>query len=178
MTARRGAALTLAILALALGGSACGGAGSAKTTTATAAERAAAVQWRAGLVRWQRSMSTALTGISVVFSTGVELVDLQSHGTRASRSLLHYEHTLATCTSTIRQLGQAPEAFGQARVYALTACGTLERGEKLVEAAVRDVRSKRPSLNPLGAASDVLSTGESEMKSAGVALTIGIPSGT
>lgn len=166
----RGAAFTLAVLALALGASACGGGGSPKTTSTTAAERAAVDHWRAGLVRWQRSMAGALDGISVVFSTDAGLLGIQTNGTREFKELVRDERALASCTIVVGQLGPAPEEFSQARAYALMACGNFERGERYVEAAVRQVRHSTP-LDPLDSATGPLSTGESEMQSAGLALT-------
>lgn len=171
MRARGGAAFAVAILALALGVSACGGGGSTKTTT-SAAERVAEAHWRAGLAHWHRSMASALTRISVVFSTDAGVVSIESARSRGFRQLVRDERTLAACTTAIGQLGPAPRELALARAYALRACRNLERGEKLIEVAVRQVRTSTP-LNPLGPASGPLSTGEAEMSSAAVALKAG-----
>ena len=171
MRARHGAAFTLAILALALGTSACGGSAAEQTTT-SAAVRTAEAHWRAGLLRWHRSMLGALNGISIVFSTDAGVAALQTSGTRGYRELTRDEHALATCSIILGRLGPAPESFAAARNYAVKACANFEKGEKLVEAAVREVRNSTP-LDPLQAATGPLSTGESEMNAATVALTAG-----
>ncbi len=171
MRARSGAAFAFVILALALGASACGGK-SATTTTTTATQHAAASHWRAGLLRWKDSMAGALDSISIVFSTQSRLGAILTAGTRDHEALVRDERALAACTTTIGRLGPAPAGLALARRYALRACSNLERGEKLVEAAVQELRTSNP-LDPLDAASGPLSTGESEMKSAALVLDAG-----
>lgn len=172
MRASRGAACMLVILALALGASACGGSSTGTTTASAAAIRTAEAHWRTGLVRWHKSMLGALDDISVVFSTDAGVAALQTSGTRGYRELTRDERALASCSVRIGALGPAPDTMAAARGYALMACANFERGEKLVEAAVREIRTSMP-LNPLDAATGPLSTGESEMNAAAVALTAG-----
>jgi hypothetical protein len=168
MRARRGAAFTLVSLALAAGAPACGG-HAGKPSTSPAEAKLAAARWRTGLARWHRSMMGALDSISVLFATENALASLRSERSAGSLELSRDEEALAGCTREVGRLGPAPEELAPARRYALEACAELERGEKLVEAALHEVRT-RPSLDPLAAASGPLSTAQNELGSVETAL--------
>ncbi len=171
MRPRQVAALAATIPALALGISACGGSGSATKPT-PAQERTAEAQWRAGLFGWRRTMLHALDGLSVIFSTDASLSDLGRAHSRVSTGLLLYEGRLEQCTSTVRLLGPVPPPFVQARVYALEACKRLEQGVGKVELVVGNLRHGRPvdPIDPLGDATVLLATGQTELSTAVQAL--------
>jgi hypothetical protein len=159
MAARHATACTVTLLALALGAGACGG--SKPSKQAAAAQAVAATQWRAGLVRWHRQMLHALNGLSLLMSTTSSLSSLNGTRTRAAVELGRFELTLSSCARTVRRLGPEPPSLELARTYALQACGSLEHGELLVEAAVGLMR-EGDELD-LGSAAGPLSDGQNEM---------------
>jgi hypothetical protein len=166
---RRAAACTVAALALLLGAAACGGSGTSKQQQAAAAK--AATHWRTGLDRWHRQMRQALDGISLLFSTTGSLSDMTVRHTRASRALIAFEQTLATCSASVRRLGPQPQGFGFARRYALQACHSLEQGEKELEAAVLGMKNGAGA--DLSRATGPLSDGQNELAVVETALRSG-----
>jgi hypothetical protein len=153
--------LTLVVLIWCTAG--CGG--SATPTTTSQGSQVVVLRWKAGFERWHDSVTRALNGISVLFSTQTSFVGLQGGNPRMDRALERYERVLAGCSDSISQLGTTPPAFRLARSYALRACVNLEQGEKLIEVADRQLRRGMP-LNPIAPAAGPLSTGQSEATSA------------
>jgi len=172
MKARRVAALTLSLPALALGAGACGGSGSTTTKTSAAQQRAIEQHWRSGFVLWRRDTQHALNGLSVIFSTQASLDGIRREGTRLSAALAGFESTLLGCTNAIHRLGPVPDPFATAGRYALRACKSLEKGEHAVEGVVGHLRRGEgfDTLDPLSSAGDLLSTGQAELTTAGRAL--------
>ena len=172
MKARQVAALALLIPALALGAAACGGSGAKTTKTSAAQQRLMEKHWRSGFVLWRRQTQHALDGLSVIFSTQATLQGIRKAGTHLSASLSGYEATLLGCSRTIHSLGPVPEVFSTAGRYALRACKSLEKGERMVEGVVGDLRHGGgfDTLDPLSGAGDVLSTGQAQLTTANTAL--------
>jgi hypothetical protein len=171
MRARQAAALAVTISALTLGASACGGGSPAPKTTA-AQERTAEAQWRTGLFEWRRTMLHALDGLSLIFSTDASVSELSRSGTRSSTGLTLYVHRLSRCATVVRLLGPVPQPFEQSRVYALEACKRLQQGVGKVSEVVDDLRHGRAvdPLDPIGDASNLLATGQTELSTAVEAL--------
>jgi hypothetical protein len=173
MKARHAAALALLVSALALGAAACGGSGAGKTKTSAAQQRVIEQRWRSGFVLWHRRAQNALDGISVIFATQASLDGIRKAGSRLSASLVGFETTLHGCSRTIRSLGPVPEVFATAGRYAMRACKSLEQGEHAVEGVVGSLRRGGgfDTLDPLGGAGDLLSTGQAYLTTANRALT-------
>jgi hypothetical protein len=172
MRARRGAAFTLVILALALGAAACGGK-PAKTTTAQArAARAAEARFSAGLGRWHHSMLEALNGLSELFASEAGLVAIETLHSGAATRLARYESTLTNCAVSLHQIGPVPDAYELSGRYAGQACANLERGERLVEQAVTGLEHNTIAdpLDPLIMATTPLGDGQAELTTAMKAL--------
>ncbi len=162
----RTAACMLVTLVLLPALTACGGSGTSSSTKAEQARTEA--QWRAGLARWHREVRQALDGISLLFATTGSVSGLTGAHTRAAAALAAYEQTLASCATTVERLGPVPEGFGPARRYALQACTSLQRGERMVEAAVAAM--KRGATVDLSPVTGPLSDGQNEADAAATAL--------
>jgi hypothetical protein len=162
--AARVPALALVCLVLA----ACGGKAASHTTSSpqsAAAERAHAARWSAGLRRWGNDIRAALDGISVLFAEQASLDSIESRKPRTQAALLRYEHTLTSCSATIRRLGAPPVILRPARREALRACVSLEEGARVVEKSVREVeRGLMPEI--IGDAGDPLGVGEDGVRRA------------
>jgi hypothetical protein len=171
MVARQAAVLAVAVSALALGASACGG-GASTTKTSAAQEQTVEAKWRAGLFEWRRSMLEALDGLSVVFSTDASLAELSHEGSRASTGFARYRSRLLRCAAAVRRLGPVPPPYEQAQVYALQACRFLEQGIGKVTVVVGRLRrgAAVDPMDPLGNASVLLATGQTELTTAVQAL--------
>jgi hypothetical protein len=157
---RRSAACALAVLALLLGAAACGESRARSRQDAAAAARAA-THWRAGLTSWHRQMLHALDGLSLLFSTRVSVSEMTVRHTHAFAALGTFEQTLAACSSIVRRLGPEPAGFEPSRRYALQACGSLEQGEREIEAAIAGMA---PGVGPdLSRATGPLSDGQNEL---------------
>ena len=167
---RRGAALILVILALALGGSGCGGSSAHKPSAK--AEAAAEAHWRSGLLHWRLAMQNALNGISIILATDGSMGHLKDSGSRTSARLDSLTATLERCTSVVQGLGRAPEPFTLSHHLALIACKTLHQADALVATAVVNIRSGKGvnSLNPVPGAGDLFSTGQNQLTTATRAL--------
>src|SRR4051794_4484420 len=139
MKLRTRAAVAVLVPGLALGPAACGG-GSSEKSKPKVSPKVAARHWRAGLIRWRTTTQHALNGISVIFSTEASLVELGRGASKASRSLVVYEHVLVHCSTTVRRLGPVPQGLELAGQYAMLACSNLEKGERGVEAVVLKLR--------------------------------------
>jgi hypothetical protein len=172
MRSRQGAAMTLAALALALGAAACGGGSGAGTTTSSPQAVAQAHHWRVGILRLRHTMQQALDGISLIFSSQESIVRLQARHSATRGRLAGYESVLAGCSSELQQMGRVPLPFRLSSKYARRACHDLERGGRMVEEALvlLDHNASIDPLDPLGAASDPLGTGQSELSTAARAL--------
>jgi hypothetical protein len=166
MKVRPAAALALAVPALALGASACGG--SSATKPSVEEQRATEQSWRAGLLRWGHSMQGALDGLSVIFATEGSLARVRTAGSSTSASLSTFELTILRCTRDVRSLGPVPDVFAAAGRYALQACASLEQGEREVEGVVTSLRRGGGfnTLDPLGGAGDLLSAGQAKLTTA------------
>ena len=116
---------------------------------------------RTGLLAWRREMLAALDGISVLFETQNSVASLIAPGSPQARSLGRDERLLAGCSGRVTQLGVLPRSFQLARRYALAACMSLERGGRLVVAAVQGLR--RGLSGSLDEATVPLSNGQNEM---------------
>jgi hypothetical protein len=161
MRAGRAAALTLALLAVALGTTACGE--STKQKQAAAAQARADAAWRAGIGRWNREMRAALNGMSLLFSRPGPVQLLQAADRKTGAQLARFDETLAHCSATVEALGQVPDGLTQAHELALRACANLEDGIRLVESGVSALQQGLGSelidraSAPLGAGQDELS---------------------
>ncbi len=167
MKARQRVALAVLLPALALGASACGGSGEATKPT-SAQSRTTETEWRAGLLDWRRAMLHALDGLSLVFATDGSVADLSRSASGSSSKLLKFEGPIATCSDKVRVLGPPPDAFEQSRVYALEACRRLNEGIGLVNEVVADLRHgiAVDPIDPLGNATVLLATGQTELSTA------------
>jgi hypothetical protein len=173
MRARERVALAVLVPALALGASACGGS-SGGTKPTVEQLRTTETKWRAGLLEWRRAMLNALDGLSLVFATDGSVGDLSRVASGSSAKLLKFEGPIGTCSSKVRLLGPAPEAFAQSRIYALAACKRLNDGVVLVNQVVADLRHgiATDPIDPLGNATVLLTTGQTELSTAVEAMDV------
>jgi hypothetical protein len=160
MGARYTRKLTLFLLAFSLGATACGNSSPGKD--GAAAKTRAAARWQRGLLAWHGEMQHALDEISVLLSTQESLATLGEPASRTHAAMTRFERTLAHCAATVERLGPEPPGLAAARGYALTACASLERGDRLLEAGVRGL-SRGLAVN-FESASDPLSDGQGEME--------------
>jgi len=157
MSARHARALAILVLACVLGGAGCGG---GKNESAALQARTAA-RWRSGLLTWNHRMLHALDEISLLLSTQEAIATLDEPHSKVRSALAPFELTLAGCSATVERLGPEPQALAAARGYALAACANLERGDRLIEAAVHGLSSGAGG--DLESATAPLSDGQSEM---------------
>jgi hypothetical protein len=169
MRARELVALVVFVPALALGPSACGGGGGGGAAKPTAAQlETLEAKWRAGLLDWRRAMLHGLDGLSLIFATDGSVAALSRAGSGSSTRLTTFEGRIATCSDKVRLLGPAPEPFQQSRVYALEACKRLSAGISRVNEVVADLRHgiAVDPIDPLGDATVLLATGQTELSTA------------
>ena len=159
MRARHTRALALLLAACSLSVTACGGGGRGKASAA--AEAQAAGRWRSGLIAWHHRMLHALDEISLLLSTQEGMAMLGEPHSRAQVMLGRFELTLADCSATVERLGPEPSDLASARQYALAACASLERGDRLVETALHGLSSGE--VGDVESATAPLSDGQSEM---------------
>jgi hypothetical protein len=158
------AACCLAVLALGLGGAACGG-----SSGPSQEEQQAARDWRTGFSRWGNDMISALNGISILFSNASTVDLLQRRDARTVGRLARFEQQLSTCGSRVRGLGEPPETLARAREEALLACTNLERGSRQVRRGVTDWQDGRGidgidlATNTLGAGQDGIARARAEL---------------
>jgi hypothetical protein len=163
---RTAAASLLALVALGLGGTACGGG----TKAPSEAEQKAEAQWRTGFSRWGNDMIAALNGISILFSSPGTVDQLQRREARTIARLAAFERRLATCGARVRGLGAAPENLVGVREEALRACVNLERGSRQVRRGVTDWQNGRGidgidvATNTLGAGQDGILRARAELR--------------
>jgi hypothetical protein len=160
MSARYTPGLALLVLAFSLGVTACGDGGGGKES-AVSRSRAAA-RWQRGLLAWHREMLHALDEISLLLSTQESIATLGEPHSKVHGALARFELTLADCAARVERLGPEPTDLPAAQRYALAACASLERGDHLIEAAVRAL-SKGLAGN-IESATNPLSDGQSEME--------------
>jgi len=106
-------------------------------------------------------MLHALDEISLLLSTQEGMAMLGEPHSKAQVALGRFDLVLADCSVMVDRLGPGPPGLASARQYALAACASLERGERLVEAAVRGL--SRGGLGDIESATAPLSDGQSEM---------------
>ena len=169
MRARELVVLAVLLPALALGAAACGGGGSGSGAKPTAAQlETMKTEWRSGLIQWRHAMLNALDGLSLVFATDGSVADLSRSGSSSSTRLTTFEGRISTCSDELRRLGPAPQPFEQSRVYALEACKWLNEGIGRVNQVVADLRHgiAIDPIDPLGDATVLLATGQTELSTA------------
>ena len=173
MRARELVVLAVLLPALALGSAACGGGASGSGTKPTAAQlQTMETEWRAGLVEWRQAMLHALDGLSLVFATDGSVAGLSRSRSGSSTHLTTFEGRISTCSDKVRRLGPAPQPFEQSRIYALEACKRLNQGIGRINQVVADLRHGMPvdPIDPLGNATVILATGQTELSTAVEAL--------
>jgi hypothetical protein len=164
----RAAAIGVAVLVIGLGASGCGGASGSEATSTAARDRAIA-SYRAGLRTWGQQMITALNDMSVLFSTQASVARIETADTAVDAKLDRLERTLTGCTAAIERLGRPPVVFVPARLHALRACVSLEKGAKLVELGVKEFRGGlgvqrfTDAAGPLGDGQDDIGVVRSEL---------------
>ena len=82
--------------------------------------------------------------------------------------LTTFEARISTCSDKLRELGPAPQPFEQSRIYALEACKWLNQGIGKVNQVVADLRRGMAidPIDPLGNATVLLATGQTELSTA------------
>ena len=169
MRARELVVLAVLFPALALGASACGGSGAGEAKPTASQIQATETKWRAGLLVWRRVMLHALDGLSPSSLRPTARCRILSQArSPSSAKLLRFESPIATCSAKVRLLGPAPEAFLQSRIYALEACKRLNEGVGEVNQVVADLRHgiAIDPIDPLGNATVLLATGQTELSTA------------
>ena len=139
----------------------CGGGASTKT----AADVAATAHWVVGLRHWGAGMTTAINGISVLFSRPADVRGIQSGDHQIALVLRRYELALAGCSARVERLGAPPATLVLAQREALHACVSLERAAKLIR---NGVAAFQRGLGPdvLNATGEPLSAGEDGVRRA------------